>query len=202
MNHPTYETLISHIENQLPDSDRAKVEEHLSHPCQKCNDKITHLRLVLDAVAADITIAPPVSVLQRAISAYPERQVAAQRPFLSVLAELLFDSRLQLSPMASRGAARTRQMLFATQQVDIDLNITPEHSDYSVVGQILEREQTDAYPEAFVSLQNETGSVQRSIEADSLGQFTFRQIPSGVYDLMIDLGNQEVAITGLNLDND
>jgi hypothetical protein len=44
--------------------------------------------------------------------------------------------------------------------------------------------------------------VQRSVEADSLGQFTFKQIPPGVYDLTIDLGSQEVAITGLEFSND
>jgi hypothetical protein len=202
MNHPTYETLISHIENQLPDSDRARVEDHLSQPCQQCSDRIAQLRLVLGAAEADTTIAPSPNVLRRAMAAYRERLVAAQRPFLSVLAELLFDSHLQLSPMASRGAARTRQMLFATQQVDIDLNITPEHREHNLAGQILDREQADKYPAAFVSLQNETGTVQRSVEADSLGQFTFKQIPPGVYDLTIDLGSQEVAITGLEFSND
>jgi hypothetical protein len=202
MNHPTYETLISHIENQLPDDARAKIEDHLSQPCPQCNDTIGHLRLVLDAVEADTTAAPPPDVLRRAIATYRERSAVVHRPFLSVLAELLFDSRLQLSPMASRGVARTRQMLFATQQVDIDLNITPEHREHNLVGQILDRERADEYPAAFVSLENDIGTVQRSMEADSLGQFTFKQIPAGIYELVIDLGNQEVAITGLEFGND
>lgn len=202
MKHPTYETLISHIENQLPEGDRARIEEHLSQPCQQCDNEMAQLRLVLDAAGADTTIAPPPDVLRRAVAAFRERPVTVRRPVLSVLAELLFDSRLQLSPMASRGAARTRQMLFATQQLDIDLNITPEHREHNLAGQILDREQADEYPAAFVSLQNETGTVQRSMEADSLGQFTFKQIPPGVYDLVIDLGSQEVAITGLEFGND
>jgi hypothetical protein len=202
MNHPTYETLINHIEYQLPDSERARLEQHLLHPCQQCNDKIAQLRLVLDAAVADTTTAPSPSVLLRAVAAYQERTTTVHRPFLSVLAELLFDSRLQLSPMASRGAARTRQMLFATQEVDIDLNITPEHREHNLVGQILDREQADEYPLAFVSLENETGTLLRSMETDALGQFTFKQIPAGVYELVIDLGDQEVAITGLEFGND
>ncbi len=202
MNHLTYETLLSYIENQLPGDERARTEEHLSQPCQQCNSKVAQMRLVLDAIAADTTVTPPPGVMQQAIAAYQERAASVHRPLLRVLAELLFDSRLQLSPMASRGAAHTRQMLFATQQVDIDLNITPERSDHNLVGQILDREQTNEYPAAFVSLQNETGTLLRSMETDSLGQFTFRQIPPGVYDLVIDLGSQEVAITGLEFSDD
>lgn len=203
MIHPSYETLISFIEDQLSESELAKVEKHLSRPCQECSNKIAQLRVVFEAVGEDRTIAPPPAVLSRAVATFKKQpSPSSPRPLLRVLAELLFDSRLQLSPMGSRGAARTRQMLFTTQQVDIDLNITPEHRDNNLVGQILDREQTDEPSVAFVSLQNETGTLLRSIEADSLGQFTFRQIPSGIYDLVIDLGSQEVAVTGLEFGND
>lgn len=202
MIHPNYETLIKYVEDQLSMSDLTRTEEHLSHPCQECNNKVTQLRIVLEAVKKNKTVAPPSDVLNRAVAAFRDRPATAHRPLLRVLAELLFDSRLQLSPMGSRGAARTRQMLFTTQHVDIDLSITPEHRDHNLLGQILDREQVDAPSGAFVSLQNEIGTLLRSIETDPLGQFTFKQIPPGVYDLVIDLGSQEVAITGLEFSND
>lgn len=202
MNHPNYETLINYIEDHLPEAEQAGIDEHLSHSCQECSDKIARLRLVLAAVAEDKNATPPPGVLQRAIAAHREKTASERRPLLRVLAEMLFDSRLQLSPMATRGAAHARQMLFATPQVDIDLSVTPEHQEHHLVGQILDRAQADQYPSAFVSLQNETGSLLRSMETDSLGQFTFRQIPPGTYDLVIDLEDQEVSITGLEFSND
>jgi hypothetical protein len=202
MIHPNYETLIKYVEDQLPVFDLARTEEHLSYPCHECNNKVVQLRIVLEAVKKDKTATPPSEILNRAVAAFKNRPATTHRPLLRVLAELLFDSRLQLSPMGSRGAARTRQMLFTTQQVDIDLSIAPEHRDHNLVGQVLDREQVDAPLGAFVSLQNETGTLLRSIETDPLGQFTFKQIPPGVYDLVIDLGNQEVAITGLEFSND
>jgi len=204
MVHPSYEILTSYIENKLSKAEREKVEEHLAHSCQQCNAKIAQLRVVLDSVKEDRTVAPPPDVLRRAIASYRERPATPSRSLMQVLAELLFDSQLQLSPMASRGTARTRQMLFTTQQVDIDLHITPEHRDHNVTGQILGRDKDDEkeYSTAFVSLQSDSGSMMKGTEADSLGQFTFKQIPPGVYDLVIDLGNQEVAIAGLELIND
>jgi hypothetical protein len=40
------------------------------------------------------------------------------------------------------------------------------------------------------------------VETDSFGQFAFRQVPSGIYDLVFDLGAQEVSINSLELSND
>ncbi len=153
MIHPNHETLINYIENQLSEADWASTEAHLSRPCQECSSKVTQLRMVLDAARKDRSNAPPPGVLERAVAAFKERAAIAPRPLLRVLAELLFDSRLQLSPMGARGAARTHQMLFTTHQVDIDLSITPERREHNLVGQILDREQTDEPASvAFVSL--------------------------------------------------
>jgi len=203
MSHLTYTTLLSYIGNQLPKADRAKIEEHLfSHPCPQCGNKLARLRTVLDAVTGDRSVAPPSAVLRRAFDVYQKRPVTSPQPLLQVLAILRFDSRLQLSPMLSRGATKTRQMLFTAQQVDIDLQITPEHGDHNLIGQILGSEQASELPPAFVSLKNDAGQVLKGTETDLLGQFTFRQIPSGIYNLEFELDSQEVAITGLELIND
>jgi hypothetical protein len=121
---------------------------------------------------------------------------------MRVVAALHFDSRLQLSSAGTRGAARGRQMLFTTEQVDIDLQIKPGRTDSDLMGQMLSAESSGEVLPAFVSLQSSAGTWLRATETDSLGQFTFRQIPSGSYDLVFDLENQEVAITGLEFEND
>jgi hypothetical protein len=121
---------------------------------------------------------------------------------MRIIAALSFDSRLQLSPAATRGATRVRQMLFTTDQVDIDLQVTPGRADNDLIGQMLSSERAGEAAPAFVSLQSRTGELVRATETDARGQFAFRQVPFGVYDLVFDLENQEVAVTGLELQND
>jgi hypothetical protein len=154
-------------------------------------------------VTGDRTVAPPENVLKRAVEISHGRRESHQRkPWLRVVAALSFDSRLQFSAAATRGAARGRQMLFTTEQVDIDLQIKPGPTDSDLMGQMLSTTSSGEVLPAFVSLQSSAGTWLRATETDSLGQFIFRQIPSGIYDLVFDLENQEVAITGLELEHD
>jgi len=203
MSHPSYEILINYLENQLPEAERSQVEKHLAQPCQTCNTKIARLRQVLAVTARDQTVAPPAEVLQRAMATYKQRAKPAQAPHLRVLAALQFDSRLQLSPAAFRGVARARQLLFSAQQVDIDLQLTPEHGEHNLAGQILgPKQEAQGQSLAFVSLQNKTGKMLKGTETDAHGQFAFKQILTGIYDLVFDLGSQEIAIIDLELGND
>ena len=203
MTHLTYTILMDYIGNKISDTDRAEVEAHLlSDACRECSGKADRLRVVLDAVIKDRSYAPPASVLRKAVNIDLKQPVSLAQPFLQMLAKLQFDSRLQLSPMQSRGVAKTRHMLFSTPQLDIDLEITPERGEHNLVGQILDSEQADEPSQAFVSLKSETGEVLQGTETDSLGQFTFQQVPPGIYDLTFDLDSQEVFISSLELVND
>lgn len=202
MTHPAYEILVNYLENTLSPLEQAEVEGHLSAPCPACRRKVEQLRTVFAAAAADKTVAPPAEVLNRAIAIHQKQAKARENPILRALATLQFDSRLQLSAMPSRGAARTHQMLYSAQHVDIDLKITPDHGEHDLVGQILAEEKTAEGSSAFVTLQNEAGESLKGIETDSFGQFAFRQVPSGTYDLLFDLGSQEVSITRLELNDE
>lgn len=202
MTHPNYETLLNYTENKLGPVEKTEVDKHLSLPCPVCKNKVAQLHTIFNMTARDKTVAPPANVLSRAIAIHRKQKNTLPHPILRALATLQFDSRLQLSAMASRGAARTHQMLYTAQHVDIDLKITPEHGEHSLVGQVLADEKTDDLSTAFVTLQNKTGGMLQGVETDSFGQFTFRQVPSGIYDLVFDLGAQEVSINSLELSND
>jgi len=202
MNHPSYETLINYLENRLSEADRTRLEQHLTQPCQKCSAKISRLRSVLAVTAEDQTIAPPQSVLNRAIAVFQDQVKSPKLPLLRVLAALQFDSRRQLSPAAFRGITQTRQLLYTAQKVDIDLQLTPGQGDYNLVGQILGPQQAEGQSLAYVSLHNKTGDLLKSTETDPHGQFAFRQILPGSYDLIFDLGSQEIDILDLEFSND
>ncbi len=204
MAHFKYGILLNYLEDHLSAEERSRVDIHLAEPCWECARRLALLRTVLHSMSQDRTVAPPELVLKRAIDIgrnhpnLPER-----KPWLRVIAALRFDSQLQLSSAATRGGpTRARQMLFTTEQVDIDLQIKPGRADSDLLGQMLSTSRPGEAVPAFVSLQNNAGTLLRATETDSLGQFTFRQIPSGRYDLVFDLENQEVAITGLEFEND
>lgn len=202
MLHTNYETLVNYIENTLPEAERVRVENHLAQPCAKCNRMLTRLHSFFKISTADLTVAPSKVVLQRAISIQQQRMPAPVSFRERLMAALQFDSRLQLSSARVRGAARSRQMLFATPTLDIDLQLTPERDEHTVFGQILGLQQAGAHTMAFVSLYDKSGRVLQGTETDAQGQFSFRKIDPGVYDIIFDLENQEVAILDLELIND
>ena len=203
MTHLKYDTLLNYLEGQLSAEERGKIDAHLATPCWQCGRRLALLRTVLQSVAGDRTVAPPEAILKRAVDVgRGRRETPRRKPWMRVIAALNFDSRLQLSSAATRGATRVRQMLFTTEQVDIDLQIKPGRADNDLLGQMLSTRHSGEILPAFVSLQNSAGVSLRATETDPLGQFAFRQIPSGTYNLVFDLENQEVAITGLEFEND
>ncbi|HSA99909.1 MAG TPA: hypothetical protein VLE49_04610 [Anaerolineales bacterium] len=203
MAHLKYAILLNYLEDQLPVEERSKVDIHLAEPCWECARRLALLRTALRSMTEDRTVAPPEAILKRAVDIVRSRRDLPERkPWMRVVAALRFDSHLQLSSAATRGATRTRQMLFTTEQVDIDLQIKPGRADNDLLGQMLSARRSGQALPAFVSLQNSAGTLLRATETDALGQFAFRQIPSGRYDLIFDLENQEVAITGLEFEND
>ena len=201
MAHLKYETLLNYLENRLSVEERSEVDAHLVGPCQQCDRRLILLRAVLDSVTNDRTVAPPTAVLKQAVEL---RQGRYPQPkfWNRVVAVLSFDSHLQLSSTATRGGnTRARQMLFTAEQVDIDLKIKPGREDHELLGQVLDIRQSTGFLPAFVSLQNNEGQ-QRATETDSLGQFAFHGITSGTYDLVFDLDDQEIAITGLEFQDE
>jgi len=202
MTHLKYETLLNYLEGQLTLEERKEVDAHFAETCQQCDRRLALLRTVLQTVTGDRTVAPPADVLKQAVDEAKNRKKFPRSNLWNrIVASLSFDSRLQLSSAATRGSGRARQMLFTAEQVDIDLQIKSERNDHELHGQILDANHSGGFLPAFVSLKNDDGQ-QRATETDSLGQFIFRGVSSGTYDLVFDLDDHEIAVTGLELQNE
>ena len=67
---PTFDVLLNYVEDTLPAQARAEVDGHLAGPCVLCQTAISRLRIMLDALTHDDTVAPPPEVVRRAIAAY------------------------------------------------------------------------------------------------------------------------------------
>jgi hypothetical protein len=202
MAHLTYETLLNYLEGHLSAAQKDEADAHLNVPCDSCQRRRLLLQNVLRSAEKDQTIPPPPSVLKSAIDIPLTHPKNTQPGLLTrLVAALTFDSHLQLSSALTRGAARERQMLFSADQVDIDLQIKSTREGHDLIGQILggsSRKVTSA----FVNLQKNTGQLLKATEADRKGQFVFRGLPAGMYDLIFDLENQEVAVMGIEVRND
>jgi hypothetical protein len=202
MAHLTYETLLNYLDGHLPAEARSAAEAHLSEPCEACQRRRVLLQTALHTAATDHTASPVASVLKQAIDIPLTHSKNNQTGLLTrLMAALTFDSHLQLSSALTRGAARERQMLFSADQVDIDLQIKPVREGHDLIGQVL-TETASGNAHAFVSLQKNSGQLLKATEADLKGQFFFRGIPAGVYDLIFDLEHQEVAVMGIEVRND
>lgn len=202
MTHLTYETLVNYLEERLSLEERSAVDAHLASTCEACGRRLALLRKVFESANSDRTTPPPASVLKRAIE-IPLKNARASQPgtWTRLSAALSFDSHLQLSSALTRGASKERQMLFSAENMDIDLKITPARGSHDLLGQVM-GEQAGNVASAFVSLQSNSGQILKATETDSLGQFVFREISSGVYDLIFDLETQEIAVHGLEVGND
>lgn len=201
MAHLTYETLINYLEGRLSVEARSAAERHLSEPCETCQRRRVVLQRTLRSAAEDQTTSPPASVLKRAIDIPLTHPRNIPGLLTRLIAALTFDSHLQVSSALTRGAARERQMLFSAEQVDIDLQIKSGSEGHDLIGQVLGG-QTSGNASAFVSLQRSTSQLLKATETDSQGQFIFRGVTSGVYDLLFDLENQEIAVMGIEVKND
>jgi hypothetical protein len=203
MAHLNYETLLNYLESQTSAEEHQEVEAHLGEPCQKCVRHLELLKQVLQTASHDRTVAPPADILRKAVELSLSHRDPSHGGFLAnVIATLSFDSFLQLSPSATRGSSRARQMLFTTEQVDIDLKIKRGKEEHELLGQVLGTQHAEETIPAFVSLQSNNGQPLKATETDSQGQFIFREIPSGTYDLVFDLDDRQVTVQGLELRNE
>jgi hypothetical protein len=202
MTHLTYETLLNYLEERLPPEERSAVDAHFASACESCRRHLALMRKVFETVNHDHTTPPPAAVLKRAVD-IPLTHPRAPQPgtWQRLVATLSFDSHLQLSSALTRGSSRERQMLFSAEQVEIDVKISPAGGSHDLLGQIM-GEQSENITSAFVSLQSSTGQFWKATETDSLGQFAFHEISSGVYDLIFDLETQEIAVHGLEVGNE
>jgi hypothetical protein len=198
--HIPFADLIDYQDHALSGSELAALESHLAEPCELCRRNAQRAAELLAVFAQpDRTVAPPADVLQRAVSAFGIRP---PRPSLTrVVASLLFDNFRQAPLAVVRGATHSRQLLFSVEDVDVDLQITPERHGATLLGQVLSNQ-----PAAFEAIPivrlYRRGEVIHAAASDAQGQFAFYSVTPGTYDLGVMLLHREVVMEGLELAHD
>jgi hypothetical protein len=151
--------------------------------------------------ATDDSIEPPQWVLKRAFRIFQSHQA---RPRLAQrigqrVAQLIFDS-LERPALAGVRSTETasRQLLYRTDDYSIDLQIASAEQSVAIIGQVLK--EGEAAFESVAGLEvrlSREGEMIYSAVTDQLGEFTIHGVEHGHYDLIIELGHQQITIESL-----
>ncbi len=198
--HIPFATLIDYQDHAVPASEQDAIAAHLAEPCDLCRQNLERAGELLAVFAQpDRTVAPPEDVIQHVVAAFAIRPPTAS--LTRIVANLLFDNFRQAPLAAVRGVTRSRQLLFSADEIDIDLQITAERYGATVLGQVLSNQPLT--PEAVpIARLYRSGEVIQTTASDAQGQFAFRAVSPGTYDLGVMLAHHEVVLEGLELAHD
>jgi hypothetical protein len=122
--------------------------------------------------------------------------------FGRMLASLTFDSRTQLAVTGIRSAdlaSSHRQLIFSTQSLEVALSVQAQTQDerLNLFGQIFPFEEV---PLDSFSVQLLSGALEVGLTmADTLGEFNFERIQTGIYELILSTDKYEVLIPSIQL---
>ncbi len=177
MKHPTEETIIalalSRAERRSEESAAAR---HVAD-CPDCAARLREVERVLDAMAADRTLEPPVAWVERAIGAFTRRALAGRlrawmRGLREETARLVQDPGLGWAAAGVRSVGTPRRVRFEIEDLELDLQIEPEGRGATLLGQVL-RLGGEAAPVAYARLLATSGAGDFvETTTDALGEFS------------------------------
>jgi hypothetical protein len=104
--------------------------------------------------------------------------------YKTLIAGLLFDSRQQMATTTARGRTSSAQIIFQTENFDIDLRVRTGRSRVSIMGQVLERDTANLLKHVAVRLMKE-GTPVSTTTSDGVGVFKFTDVPRGSLNILV-----------------
>jgi hypothetical protein len=203
-NIPRFSELLDWLEGRLPPEEAQVLAQRLETAEAPTQADLDWLHLFQQARQSIQSASPPLSVratLQERFAAYAETR---QPPglFQRLLAMLTFDSRLQSVTAGLRSVSddtEQRQLIYTSEAAEIAVTIQPALPDknFTLTGQVFPLKDTpaDAFSVQLLMAAREVGLVA----ADELGEFTFTNLPTGEYSMVVSAGDFEVVIPSLHL---
>ncbi len=207
MHCPSFETLIDFVDGRLSTEEGRSVDGHLAGGCEECASTVAWYTGTLLTMSSDTAVDPPRWVTKRAVNLFADAKAAAERRGLRGLlsrirASLVFDSLVgsaALEPVAMRrGASDSRQLLYSASSFDVDLLVAPGPvpDRLLVTGQVLASDDTDFQTVAGLMVELEhAGRVTAVAETSEFGEFTFREIEPGTYEVRFVSDGREIVLT-------
>lgn len=199
---PPLNNLLDFARNLLAEAESATVKTHLQGGCRSCEENLLWLKDASQLAAQDRSFEFSEDTI-KGLVAWFKAQPAHVRPSVrQLVANLIFDSLAAQQVAFVRAETVTsqqtggRQMLFQAEGYDIDLRFegVEDKATEDLIGQVLpQSDSASAFVGATVQLWQDE-KPQLSAEANDHGVFRFAQIPSGIYDLKIQVAEDEINI--------
>jgi hypothetical protein len=181
--HPGVEQLLDYLDGRLSAPEAAVIQAHLESGCGQCAAERTRWERTLASLRSTEQDTPPEWVLRRAFAAFANfvPQTSGWQRFL---ASLVFDSRVQAAPAGARDTGGASfQLLYQSnppgtpEGVEVDLLCERETVGWTITGQAV----GGGFSRALCSRAGEV--LEAPIEPG--GEFHFRQVPVGIYELSL-----------------
>ena len=202
MKHPNFQKLVDYLDDKLSTDEAQEIKAHVT-ACAQCETELNRAGYLVITRQDDDLVAPELSLLNRVVTAFRRQQNRlVERPQRG--ASLEFDSWTQMAPLGVRGVVPERQMLFSEDTFDVDLQIVkdpPDSNTFALRGQFLisnDRSGFDALDGIEIRLTHTVGTEWRGL-TDLLGQFSFSQLPKGLYTLSIILEDHDITLEDVEL---
>ena len=150
---------------------------------------------IIRLMQSDESIDAPADSIQWAKNLFRARVAEPKKSFAQkVLAVLQMDLSPNKAVFGERSASSaTRQMLFAAGENGIDLRISKTKKGLNLHGQIL----GEGFANCAVKIAG--GNASFEVRANELSEFNFAEISSGQYNLILQGGENEITVKGLEL---
>jgi hypothetical protein len=195
--------LVDWVEGRLPEDEARAVEEQVARADSRTLADIAWVRKFVKATDNAVLESPPREVRDTLIARFEAYTNGQRTPGLlkRVLARLTFDSDLRPAVgLRTAGAQQARrQLVYSAGEFDIALNLRSHVPDKNLVldGQVLPREDQELKP---FSVQLLHGGTELGLTStDELGSFALRDIPPGVYDIVLSTDQEEISIAPVDL---
>jgi hypothetical protein len=195
--------LVDWVEGRLPEDEARAVEEQVASADSRTLADVAWLRKFVKATDNAVLESPPREVRDALIARFEAYANGQRTPGLLklVLASLTFESDLRPAVgLRTAGAQQARrQLVYSAGAFDVVLNLRSRVPDENLVldGQVLPREDQELKP---FSVQLLYGGTELGLTAtDELGSFALRDIPPGVYDIVLSTNEEEISIAPVDL---
>ncbi len=167
---------------------------HLAE-CSHCSAQLQTIRQTTSLMRSDAIENAPTDVVKYAKGIFRQRAANWKPSALNrIVAALTFDS---LNAALAHGlrsqAGGGRQLVYSTENVDIDVRVTTENEEWQIAGQV---------PGSFcasgeVTLESDSFSAKTTLS--ELCEFSFSSVPEGTYKLSVQLPDVTIETPPLEI---
>jgi hypothetical protein len=194
MQHVSAEEITDYFQNPTGETGR-RVEGHLTS-CPDCASLIDDFRHLVTFLQSDSRFEPPADLVRTALGFFqPLVRLPKEGRLRRIIASLVFDTVDQPLPAGVRHAGvAPRQLLFRAGDVDVDVKIESFESQgkISLLGQVLSKGEK-FFDNTPVKLESH-GEVRYTTRTNAVGEFSFEELPTDTYHLLVELPEGQVTM--------